>query len=125
MPPFKLNSTMIHFIKDSKGNEYPIAFTQAVISLLAVEEGIGVNQMGKFTQDLSKMKLETSFRFYYLAIKTASIEIGKDFDMDMTRFIMLCSNDEVFMPNILKVIEASNPVTEKKTGLKQAMKRGR
>jgi hypothetical protein len=104
-----------HWIKAQDGKEYPVRFSNAIYTQLAIKEGVAANLISKFFSSFQSWPIERVYRFYYLAFRYGAKKENREFEMNEEDFVDFVAEDDTIMPQIMKIMAASNPDPQKKT----------
>ncbi len=98
-----------HWIKDLKGNEYPIEFNQGVFERLAIDEDIPINQSQAFFADIASWGMKRLYKLYHLAFKISCKSEGIKFYDDFDDFLDWFTGDQTLNAQLAKVWKAAMP----------------
>lgn len=114
---------MIHYIKDQKGKEWAIRFSNAVAMQLAASEKVPMNMIQKFLNGFDSWPIDRVYRYYYMAFQSGARAAEKEFNMTEQQFQEWVLDDDLTVfPQLLTILAASNPDPEKKLMGKQPKK---
>lgn len=92
----------VKWIKDQKGNEYPIRFNMTVFYQLAKDAGIPPNKIVKFINSMSEWDVSQTYRFYQYALQSGARHEGREFDMDELAFVDWLFDDDTLLTQIVE-----------------------
>jgi hypothetical protein len=104
-----------HWIKAKDGKEYPIRNTNGIIMQLAISEGVHSNQIQRWLSDFASWPLGRVYKYYWLMFRYGAKVEDIPFQMDEEDFVFWIGEDDTIMPQVHKVISATNPDAEKKS----------